>query len=225
MGIPTDSGLIIDSVSSDRYESSLHRDSRFWEAVSARKLRSKKRKARKFLATTQEQFSIIDEHNNNYISIDDLNEIKFSTNNNNNPINLNNNNNNIMNNSNSNIISNEELILQLAAAQEDDISETSFDELHNKKTSIASSIKTNNNNNTNNNLHSELQALEDLEKELGLDDLNLFKPSIATNSNVTTNATMNSSMNASTMNEVTNNHKSDEENLDELEKYLESLNT
>ena len=45
---PSDSGLVIDTSSADRYEKTLHQDSRFWETVEARKGKSKSRKSRKF---------------------------------------------------------------------------------------------------------------------------------------------------------------------------------
>lgn len=60
VGMPSDSGLIIDSSSSDRYEQSIHRDSRFWESTT-RKLRAKRRRSRKFISNVHEQFSIGDD--------------------------------------------------------------------------------------------------------------------------------------------------------------------
>lgn len=190
---PTDSGLVIDSLSTDRYEMSLHRDSRFWESVAARKLRSKKRRSRKFISSTQEKFSIGDDYQTSAFE-DELNEIKFSTKTSNNPI--------PSGNSISNL-SDEELIMQLAQVQE---SETTPIRPISSATSISSTKV------TPSQATSELLALEDLEKELGLDDLNLFKTSTA--SGVTVVETT----------EVTST-KVDEDNLDELEKYLESLNS
>jgi len=61
VGEPSDSGLVIDASSSDRYEMTLHRDTRFWDAVSARKLKSKRRRSRKFLSSSSDQFSIGDD--------------------------------------------------------------------------------------------------------------------------------------------------------------------
>jgi len=46
---------------SDKYETSLHKDARFWESISQRKAKSKKRKARKFMESQQDQFSIADD--------------------------------------------------------------------------------------------------------------------------------------------------------------------
>eukprot|EP01036_Dinobryon_divergens_P039020 gene39020-51323_t len=58
---PTDSGLVLDPNSKDRYEQMLHRDVRFWEAVASRKLRGKRRRARKFVSNAQDRFSISDD--------------------------------------------------------------------------------------------------------------------------------------------------------------------
>lgn len=57
----TDSGLVIDESSTDRYEQNLHRDAKFWESISSRKQRAKRRRARKFLSNQQERFSIVDD--------------------------------------------------------------------------------------------------------------------------------------------------------------------
>lgn len=61
VGVPTDSGLVIDASSTDRYEQSIHRDTRFWDTVAARKQKAKKRRARKFVSSAHEQFSIGEE--------------------------------------------------------------------------------------------------------------------------------------------------------------------
>lgn len=57
---PSDSGLIIDASSADRYEKTLHMDSRFWETVEARKSKSKHRKSRKFRTHVRETFTLDD---------------------------------------------------------------------------------------------------------------------------------------------------------------------
>jgi hypothetical protein len=57
----SDSGIIIDSISTDKYEASIHKDARFWESIATRKSRGKKRRSRKFVSAQQEQFSISDE--------------------------------------------------------------------------------------------------------------------------------------------------------------------
>ena len=75
--VPSDSGLVIDVSSSDMYEQSLHRDTRFWDAVSARKIKSKKRRSRKYLSNTNDQFSITDEGGATTHD-DDMESIRFS---------------------------------------------------------------------------------------------------------------------------------------------------
>lgn len=209
VGVPTDSGLVIDAISTDRYELSLHRDTRFWESVSQRKARSKKRRSRKFISETQEQFSIGDDYGFN----DDLNEIKFTPS----PIKV---------PINPSLLSDEELIMQLAQAEDNE-------SILPPKISSASSAAA-----ADNSANVELQALEDLERELGLDDLNLFKSNTPTtnpipSSNSTSslhssNTTAGSGTTTSaTVASTTVNASSvtDDDNLDELEKYLQSLST
>ena len=58
IGVPSDQGLLLDSSHADKYEQSLHKDTRFWDAVQSRKSRVKRRRPRRFAAATQEQFSI-----------------------------------------------------------------------------------------------------------------------------------------------------------------------
>lgn len=74
---PSDSGLLIDISSSDSYEQSLHRDTRFWDAVSARKTKSKKRRSRKYLSNTNDQFIITDEGSSSPHD-DEMDSIRFS---------------------------------------------------------------------------------------------------------------------------------------------------
>lgn len=57
--IPSDSGLLMDSTSADKYEQSLHRDTRFWDAVQIRKTKSKKRRSRKYVSSAHEQFRFV----------------------------------------------------------------------------------------------------------------------------------------------------------------------
>jgi C2 domain of PTEN tumour-suppressor protein len=73
---PSDSGLIVDISSSDKYEQSLHRDTRFWDAVAARKTRGKKRKSRKYISNKTDQFSISDEMSS--VNDDEMDSIRFS---------------------------------------------------------------------------------------------------------------------------------------------------
>ena len=74
---PSDSGLLIDITSSDKYEQSLHRDTRFWDAVSARKTKSKKRRSRKYVSSSADQFIITDEASSS-VNEDELDSIRFS---------------------------------------------------------------------------------------------------------------------------------------------------
>jgi tensin len=55
---PSDSGIQVEGEFSERYEQTLHRDVRFWESIAARKNKAKRRRARKFVSTTHDQFSI-----------------------------------------------------------------------------------------------------------------------------------------------------------------------
>jgi hypothetical protein len=223
VGVPSDSGLIIDATSTDRYELSLHRDSKFWEAVSARKARSKKRRSRKFLSNTQEQFSIGDDLGNYE---DEMNEIKFSTSPIKPPAYL------IGIDGDVSLMSDEELIMQLAQAQDEPMLSSNLATSSTKSSTSSLPAATSSEGQAAN---MELQALEELERELGLDDLNLFKsPSAGTAAGVsgaastisatTTSTVSNISQPISTMASATS-ATSDEDNLDELEKYLQSLNT
>lgn len=68
---PSDSGLLIDASSADRYEQTLHSDSRFWEAVGARKNKAKTRKTRKFKSVVRETFTLDDGEDGSYDEDDD----------------------------------------------------------------------------------------------------------------------------------------------------------
>jgi tensin len=57
---PSDSGLVIDASSADRYERTLHNDSRFWEAVTTRKNKARKRQTRRFKSVVREAFTLDD---------------------------------------------------------------------------------------------------------------------------------------------------------------------
>lgn len=79
----TDSGLLIDPTSTDKYEESLHRDDTFWEAIKARKTKNKKRKLKKYSSNNQGQFSISDEvygedGDGNAGGDEDMDSIRFS---------------------------------------------------------------------------------------------------------------------------------------------------
>ena len=62
---PSDSGLLIEASSADS-EQTLHNDSRFWEAVEARKKKAKTRKTRKFKSVVRETFTLDDGDDGGY---------------------------------------------------------------------------------------------------------------------------------------------------------------
>lgn len=225
--VPTDSGLLIDSSSSDRYELTLHRDTRFWDAVAARKSKSKKRRSRKFISATQEQFSISDDAAGSGDSGEG--EVTFTV--------------KQPKPAGASGISDLELIMQLARAEGADDKEGSgglsgpSSALSSKSTSsdtLAAAAA--------NTANVELQALEELERELGLDDFQLFRSDASSTS---------SSASASSKAVVSDGSAlgggaagdggsgsgddsgkgaaagsgTDEDNLDELEQYLQSLSS
>ena len=60
-----------------KYEQSLHRDTRFWDAVQTRKIKSKKRRSRKYISNATDQFSIMDEGSNS-VNEEEMDSIRFS---------------------------------------------------------------------------------------------------------------------------------------------------
>ena len=66
---PTDSGIQVEGEFSERYEQTLHRDVRFWESIAARKNKAKRRRSRKFVSTTHDQFSIGEDERSNSTEI------------------------------------------------------------------------------------------------------------------------------------------------------------
>ena len=203
VGPPTDSGLVIEASSADRYEMSLHRDTRFWDAISARKLKAKKRTSRKFSLSKQQKFSIgdltneyddDDEQDTQYQSKSD-----YSTKQN----------------------SDLDLIQQLARAEEGDIEEDEEGDKiegknnQEKKEADGDEQVKATSTSTDVNVNSEMQALEDLEKELGLDGLNLSKGS--------TSYTSNAANNTSLISSASGGGNDDEDDFDDLEAYLESI--
>ena len=183
VGVPTDSGLVIDATSADKYESSLHKDSRFWDAVSARKIKSKKRRSRKYLSSTADQFSIFDDSGGT-IGVEEggysLDSIRFSTI----VADMENSANGGGSGNGVSGMSDSELIMQLARAEEDRLGDGE-DYDHEDGAGRAGGVNTTGaaggvtpssttNTTTTGKSNVELQALEDLEKELGLDDLQLF---------------------------------------------------
>jgi protein-tyrosine phosphatase len=176
---------LLDAASQDKYESGLHKDAKFWDSVTARKNKGKKRKSRKFTADQYDPFSIIDDskvsHGTDHDEISFNFSSKFASG---------------LNNSSNDM----ELIKQLAQAEGDD-----DDVPSSVQQSSAPVVK------------GELEALEDLEKELGLSDLQLFsneklKPS---SSNLT----------EAPASKPPATSQGDDDNLDELERYLQSLSS
>lgn len=190
---------LLDAAAHDKYELGLHKDAKFWESVTARKNKGKKRKSRKFTSDQADPFSIFDDGK---LSGDDQDEIDFKITkiNTANQVPVNN---------------NDELIKQLAQLEGDngDFNE----EVLASPTASTSSNKGNEFTSPPASTAGETQTLEDLEKELGLSDLQLFtsseKPKAAS-----VTATPNDT-------ESTGHTKVDEDNLDELERYLQSLSS
>eukprot|EP01038_Epipyxis_sp_PR26KG_P006969 gene6969-9528_t len=256
-GVLNDSGLVLDAMSTDKYEMTLHKDSRFWESITNRKLRSKRRRSRKFILNQQEQFSISDDikllNDDNSMEINFLGGLSNSEKSSRSTS-------RILTSSNTKVagMSDIELIMQLAKAEVDtnnnvlkqnsvtpsdgsSISDQGIDSddftLIGKKSSsltktsaptiIDKSDFITSTQSTPLKAQSELQALADLEKELGLDDLNLFGPPTNSSSFLKSN-TINPPSENKTISTATNSLVGtakvvDEDNLDELEQYLESL--
>lgn len=160
----------------DKYETGIHKDTRFWETIALRKNKSKKRRSRKFNSNEVEQFSIADDGKFLLEQEGSVDEISFIT-------------------KDQNAVDNSELIKQLALAEEDPLSEVQDT---NGIAIKAIESKT-----------GELQILEDLEKELGLSDLQLF------NGEKSNSTPLNKDSSIIT----------EDDNLDELEQYLQSLST
>ena len=67
--------MTVEASSADRFELTLHKDAKFWDSIANRKQKAKKRKSRKFLSHQQERFSIGGED----LSLDDpaVTEVNF----------------------------------------------------------------------------------------------------------------------------------------------------
>ena len=199
---PTDSGLQVDSTTADKYEITLHKDTRFWDAVAARKAKSKKRRSRKFVATSQDQFSIADDI---YIDKEEYAGTKVYFNSN-----------DISTKKVTNTVSNtnDDLILQLARAEENP--DAADSPIRNKNDDI----------NANNTANIELQALAELEKELGLEFLNTKSSESTEKNNDKIDKVSDKIDKDNEEYQISNSNASADsyDDLDELEKYLESLN-
>lgn len=225
----SDAGLPIEATSADRFEMTLHKDAKFWDSVANRKLKAKKRKARKFLSNQQERFSIGDDFKTDDAGVTEVNfyagygagegaggasggldgSVMSSYSN----------------------LSDMDLIMQLAELESgggggggsgagsggEEVVFTTDSTADGSQAgegsaagvtgasskAVTASKKT----------ATELQVLEELEKELGLDNLMLGAP-VGGSTSATT---------ASAKPAVTSMQLGDDDNLDELEKYLQSL--
>ncbi len=219
--------ILPEAAEADKYENSIHKDARFWESVASRKVKSKKRKSRKFLSSQQDQFSIADD-SKILLDSDNLTEISF--------LEKDDKNSNIASSISSSYQQDMDLIKQLAELESADSGNGGINDstvspslstptvmndegatvLSNSSSGISKSTIPS----TPKPIQSvkvELQALEDLEKELGLSDLHLFsnekKASDAKN------------MQSVSPKPTPTKLIDDDDNLDELEKYLQSLST
>lgn len=226
-GSLSDAGTNLDHTVADKFEQMFHRDTRFWETISARKLKTKRRKSRKFQSELSEKFSILDDGKHKKHSdfeLDDGDEIHFSESAPSTVLSS-----DIFLSGPSTLgtseLSDDELIKQLAEAAENvDLDYSSEKSNTNtNETTLQTTIKENQQsevlqfdikqsvvdssqtllNLPTTSARAELQALEDLEKELGLD--------------------LGSSAVSTIPSNISSSNKQDD-NLDDLEDFLESLN-
>ena len=193
---PSDLGLSLDKDTAEACEEFMHRDARFWEAIHTRKSRSRRRASRKFYSSNKERFSIADD-----ILIPDAESSAVG----------------ISGRRDDTSISNEDLIAELSRAEaetdpktpavksnkgEDPILASDLAFLEDDLTTPISNptLKTGA-------PHSEVKMLEDLEKELGLEEFILPKPDDSSHKKI-----------AQLQNAV-------DDDIDELERYLNSLNS
>ena len=192
---PSDMGLSLDKDTAEACELFMHRDARFWEAIHTRKTRSRRRASRKYMSSSKERFSIADDIliPDTAPSMDDGIAKKEEAG-----------------------ISYEDLIAELSRAEaETDVttpaikaekahdstfaSDLAFleDEFSTPATGPVDRIGTSN----------AEKALEDLEKELGLEEFILPKPDDSSHKKI---AQLQSAV---------------DDDIDELERYLNSLNS
>lgn len=225
----------------DTYESNLHKDTRFWDAVASRKSRSKKRKQRRFPANLPDQFSIADDMS--HIISDPLSLFQFS------------NTSGINQPSAEEVeqkrkqaeISDEERILQLAESQgqehgnfdgDADADMEAFIQSLTGAGSAGLSIMGSKEREMKNDLpqaiRAEIDALDELEKVLGLDDNTIQKTKENSSSSSSPSSKesedswnvvekMEKDDNAEKIDKKESQGKADDFNLDEIEQYLESL--
>lgn len=192
---PSDKGITLDKSAADACEEFMHRDVRFWESIAARKARSRRRTARQFATSSQEKFSISDDAPLPAVASPTLETRSTSG------------------------FSNTDLILELSRAETDSVfatpaskpaagaavtsavkipSELAFlDDLDFMTPTAAKTSRPS----------TELSALEELEKELGLKEYVIPTPD------------------DSGKKKIVQLQSAVEDDIDELEKYLNSLNT
>ncbi len=244
----TDSGLTIDATSTDKYEQSLHKDARFWETIATRKTRSKRRRSRKFLSSQQDQFSIGDDLGGRSASFsqheDDDVEVNFmaaaaALRSDGSAAGL--------SASSASGFSDAELIMQLAQLEGDAPGDSSssvsdqgvdsddFTLIGRRSAASAASAATTTPVSKSSSAalgraNMELQALEELEKELGLGDMQLFSGGSSNKAAPTSAAEEKPGSSKQTTpaakaapSASATPAAEEEEELDELEKYLQSL--
>jgi hypothetical protein len=189
----------------DKYESGLHKDAKFWEAVTARKNKSKKRRSRKFESNSQDPFSIVED--SKFLQEQEASEeIAFKINS------------KFASNQSTNSYNDDmELIKQLAQAEGD-----SQDDISVKSGAVPSTKSSQPITPASNVAKGELQTLEELERELGLVDLQLFSNE---KSNPSASQSTNIKSESVTVVENEAGSTAEDDNLDELERYLQSLSS
>jgi len=266
---PSDAGLTVEATSTDRFEMTLHKDAKFWESISNRKQKAKRRKSRKFVSNQQEQFSIGDDELGdggtevnfyaNFIGSTSSSKDNVATGGAAGATTIGSSAGN-SNNSNAGL-SDMDLISQLAELENDSI--RSRDDSTGNSSSHSSGVAASDNSEAKKQYHeagssilmagssaspaacgadttgssssisktatNELQALEELEKELGLDNFALFSSNAygassaeQTGANAPAPETADSTV-AVAMTSTSNSAAGNDDDLDELEQYLQSL--
>jgi hypothetical protein len=192
---PSDQGMTLDKDTAEACEDLIHKDVRFWETIANRKLKSRRRAARKFLSASQERFSISDESTHNELPLPPSSSIistRMET--------------QESAGSTTGGISDNDLILELSMAEADSRFNSpthavkgAFLDDFDFQTPVATT--------TTGGAHSELKALDDLEKELGIDEFVIPKPD------------------GSGQKKLAELQSAVEDDIDELEKYLLSLSS
>jgi hypothetical protein len=215
----SDAGLTVEASSADKFEMTLHKDAKFWDSVANRKQKAKKRKARKFLSNQQERFSIGDDFKTDDASMTEVNfysnfttaDATAKAGQEGGP-------------SSYSGLSDMDLIMQLAeleggggATEEVNFTSSAENPLGLEDLDQPASRPAAPRTSGSKSGSSELAVLEELERELGLDSLMLGSSSTASASGAGASGgkTAGTTPAASTL--------SDDDNLDELEKYLQSL--